>query len=92
MYHSKDIYVKSQETFNTFTVYKTIKTARSQRHSRSLNDKFYLLFRTLCRAGDIRAALTTNFVYCLEHFVERGLSKPNLRINTNLSDTRPTLN
>ena len=51
MYHSKDIYVKSQETFNTFTVYKTIKTARSQRHSRSLNDKFYLLFRTLCRAG-----------------------------------------
>ncbi len=52
MYHSKDIYVKSQETFNTFTVYKTIKTARSQRHSRSLNDKFYLLFRTLCRAGE----------------------------------------
>jgi len=24
VYHSKDIYVKSQETFNTFTVYKTI--------------------------------------------------------------------
>nr|WP_315155434.1 hypothetical protein [uncultured Flavobacterium sp.] len=39
-YHSKAIHVKSQETFITFMVAASFKTARSQRHSRSTHKKF----------------------------------------------------